>query len=451
MKILSRLESLGRRRFLRGMLNGGVVTLGLPLLNCFLNENGTAMANGAPLPVRFGTWSWGLGMNSKVFIPTKLGADFDLPEELVALSAVRQHLNLYTNFNAMRDSAPNLCHYSGWIILRTGSAPIGQEDRPGETIDVTVSRVIGRTTRFQTITATANGDVRTSFSYENANSINAAEPSPLNFYKQLFGTDYQDPNASAFTPNPRIMARKSVLSGVLEQTKELSRSVGSEDRARLEQYYTNLRDLERQFDQQLTKPEPIAACHPVISPKEDPRTTVDSEVVALRHQMMTDLIVMAVACDQTRVFNMAYSAAFASTIKAGYEKPHHTCTHEEPVDQKLGYQPTASWFLRRSMESWAYFVEAFTKVKEGDGTLLDNVLIYATSDTAWARIHSLDGIPMFTAGRAGGRLKTGLHVDGGGAPAAQLGYTALKVMGVDAPSWGTKSNSTSKALGQILT
>jgi len=450
-KQFSRLQSLSRRRVLRGMLNGGVVTLGLPLLNCFLNDNGTALASGAPLPLRFGTWFWGLGMNSQVFIPKTVGANFDLPEELAALATVREHINVYTNFNAFRDSAPNLCHYSGWIILRTGAAPIGAEDRPGETIDVTVSRVVGRTTRFQTVTATANADVRTSFSYENANSINASEASPLNFYKQLFGPDYQDPNASAFTPNPRIMARKSVLSAVLDQTRDLTKMVGAEDRARLEQYFTDLRDLERQFDHQLTKPEPIAACHPVTAPKEDPKNSVEASVVALRHQMLTDLMVMAVACDQTRVFNMAYSAAFASTTKVGYEKPHHTCTHEEPVDQSIGYQPTASWFLRRSMESWAYFVEAFTKVKEGDGTLLDNTLIYATSDTAWARIHSLDGIPMFTAGRAGGRMKTGLHVDGAGGPASRLGYTAMKVMGVDASSWGTKSNSTSKELSEILT
>ena len=112
------------------------------------------------------------------------------------------------------------------------------------------------------MTATANGDVRTSFSYENANSINAPEASPMNFYKQLFGPGtIQDPNAATFTPNPRIMARKSVLSGVLDQTKQLSKMVGADDRARLDQYFTDLRDLERQFDQQLTKPEPIAACH----------------------------------------------------------------------------------------------------------------------------------------------------------------------------------------------
>jgi hypothetical protein len=450
MNTLNRLNDLGRRRFLRGMLGGGVVTLGLPLLNCFLNDNGTAFASGAPLPLRFGTWSWGLGMNSKIFIPTKVGADYDLPEELSALAAVRQHVNIYTNFNAMRDSSPNLCHYTGWIIMRAGSAPIGAEDKPGETIDVAIARVIGRNARFQTVTATANGDVRTSFSYENANSVNAAEASPLNFYKQLFGGDYQDPNAAGFTPNPRIMARKSVLSGVLEQTRQLSKMVSAEDRARLDQYYTDLRDLERQFDHQLLKPEPIGSCHQVSPPKEDPKTTVDSEVVAERHRMMTDLMVMAVACDQTRVFNMAYSAAFASTVKAGYEKPHHTCTHEEPVDQALGYQPTASWFLRRSMESWAYFVEAFTKVKEGDGTLLDNLLIYGTTDTAWARIHSLDGIPMFTAGGAGGKVKTGIHVDGAAGPSTRLGYTIMKVMGVDTPSWGTKSNNTSKELGEVL-
>ena len=118
---------------------------------------------------------------------------------------------------------------------------------------------------------------------------------------------------------------------------------------------------------------------------------------------------------------MAYSAAFASTIKPGYEKPHHTTTHEEPIDKVAGYQTIASWFTRRAMEEWAYFVEAFAKVREGDGTLLDNTLIYASTDSNWARIHSIDGIPMFTAGRAGGRMRTGLHVDGGGTAATRVG------------------------------
>jgi hypothetical protein len=432
------------------MLNGTAVSVALPLLNCFLNDNGTALASGAPIPVRFGTWAWGLGMNKDIFVPRKLGAGYDLPEEIIALTPVSQHINLYTNFNGFRDAAPNLCHKTGWIIARSGMAPMNQQDLPGETIDITISKKIGTTTRFQTLTATATGNVRDSFSYENANSISIADWSPLQFYAKLFGQDFQNPNAAEFKVSPRVMLRKSVLSGVMDSTKDLNKSIGYEDRARLDQYFSGLRDLERQFDQQMVKPEPRDACVLHGAPKEDPKPGLDVELVTARHKMMTDLMVMAVACDQTRVFNMAYSQSAAATSKVGYDKPHHTASHEESVDGKLGYQPQTSWFIRRAMESWAYYVDAFAKVKEGDGTLLDNMLIYASTDQALARIHSIDNQPMFTAGKAGGKLKTGLHIDGAGTAGTRLGYTAMKVFGLDNSSWGTQSNATGKEIGEAL-
>ncbi len=70
------MKNLTRRRVLRGMFNGTAVAVGLPLLNCFLNNNGTALASGAPLPQRFGTWSWGLGMSKSIFVPKKTGRRF---------------------------------------------------------------------------------------------------------------------------------------------------------------------------------------------------------------------------------------------------------------------------------------------------------------------------------------------------------------------------------------
>ena len=166
--------------------------------------------------------------------------------------------------------------------------------------------------------------------------------------------------------------------------------------------------------------------------------------------MMTDLMLMAVACDQTRVFNMFYAHAFSSTIKPGYDKPHHTATHEEAVDAELGYQPNVSWFTRRAMDEWAYYVDALANFKEGDGSLLDNSFIYATTDQSFAKLHAIDGIPMFSAGAAGGRVKTGLHIDGGGSPGCRLGYTAQRLMGLDIESWGDKSNTTSSEIGEIL-
>ena len=444
------MDTLSRRRVLRGMLSGGAVSVSLPLLNLFLNGNGNAMANGEPMPVRFGTWVWGLGMNDAIFTPKKTGANFDLPEEIKALAPVQKHINLFTRFNTFKDAAPLMCHHTGWVILRTGMAPSLAQVRPGETIDVTVAKKIGNTTRFQTLGATATGDVRDSYSYESANSVNAPEFSPMRFYQNLFGADYQDPNAAEFKPNPLAMVRKSVLTGVIDETKTLMARAGAEDRQRLDQYFSSLRDLEKQFDLQLTKPRPLVACARAGEVKGEPSAGLDTVKVGDRHKVMTKLMTMAVACDQTRVFNMAYAGETAATTKSGYEKPHHTATHEEPTDSKLGYQIEVSWFTRRAMENWAEFVAAFADVKEGDRSLLDNCLIYAMSDISYAKIHSLDNIPMFTAGTAGGRMKTGLHIQGNGDPGTRLGYTMMKVMGLDIPSWGTLSNTTSKEIGEIL-
>jgi len=441
---------LDRRRMLRGILNGGAVTVALPLLNSFLNGNGNALADGKPMPVRFGTWHWGLGMTASVFVPKKTGANFDLPEEIQAFKPIQEHMNLITNAQAFRDGTPGQCHYTGWVILRTGGPPRGATDMPAETIDVTIANQIGRTTRFKSLTATDTGETGSTLSYENSNTPNVPEISPVAFYTRLFGPDFQDPNAPSFTPNPRTMVRKSVLSGVLDEVKAINAKVGAEDRARLDQYFTGLRHLERQFDQQLTKPEPIAAC---VKPKEvtgEPTAGKEVELLHARHKVMTELMVMAVACDQTRVFNMCYTTRQGCASKAGYDKPHHTATHEERIDEKLGYQPMVSWFTRRSMQAWAQFVEGFAKVKEGDGTVLDNVFIYATSDHGYARTHSLDGMAILTAGGGGGKVKNGLHVDLGAQAGTRVAYTALRVMGIDVGHWGVKSNSTSKEVGEIL-
>lgn len=443
-------KNLSRRKVLRGILNGGVVSVGLPLLDCFLNDGGTAYASGAPMPVRFGTWFWGLGGNNSILVPQGTGTNYDIPAQLAPVARVREHVNMITGLTAFRDGEPNLCHYSGWIIGRTGKAPAGSAERPGETIDVTIANEIGRSTRFRTLTASATGDFRNTVSYENANSPNPPEISPLEFYNRLFGVDFQDPNSPTFTPSPRVMARRSVLSGVMEEIKGLEKTVGATDRQRLDEYFTGLRHLEKQLDQQLIKPEPIAACHapPVVT--VDPKMGVDVNMVQKRHRLLTDLMVVAVACDQTRVFNMAYSNAQANTVKEGYEKPHHTTTHEEPIDAKLGYQPNHAYFVSRAIEEWAYFVEAFSKIREGNGTLLDNMLIYANTDHGDARVHALDKLVSFTAGRAGGRVKTGMHIDATGSGVTRVGYTALKVMGMDLPAWGIKSNRTSNTFSEII-
>lgn len=440
---------MNRRRFLRGMLNGAAVAVALPTLDVMLNDGGTALANGAPMPLRFGTWQWGCGMNEKLFTPTRTGKDFDLPPEIAPLAPIQKHINLFSRFDVFKDAAPNICHHTGWIILRSGMAPQSRSVLPGETIDVTMAKKIGYATRFNNINATATGDVRDSCSYASGNTVNAPHASPMSLYETLFGSGFQDPNAEYFKPDPRIMVRKSVLSSVQEERQALLQEVGQADKHRLDEYFTGLRDLERRMDLQLEKPEPIEGCVRPDAPEALP-VGLDADLVSLRHRMMTDLMLMAVACDQVRVFNMLYAAPYAGTTKPGYDKPHHTASHEEPLDPDGGYQTEVSWYTTRAMEEWAYFVQAMERIKEGDGNLLDNSLVYATTDQSFAKIHSIEGLPMFTAGNAQGRFKTGLHIDGRGAQATKLGYTMLNSFGVDTANWGTQSNQANSEIGDVL-
>jgi hypothetical protein len=441
---------LTRRRVLRGVLEGAAVTVALPFLECFLNSNGTALASGAPIPTRFGTWFWGLGMDASVFIPKKIGPDYDLPPQIQSWEPVKKHINLFTNYRVLTDGKPNLCHYTGWVALRTGVCPVGKSSLGNESVDVTIADVIGGMTRFRALDCAASGSPRDTYSFRSADAMNNPDISPIEFYRKVFGSEFQDPNSPSFTPNPAIMVRKSVLSAVSEQSASLKKQLGTADRERLDQYFTSVRQLEDRLALQLEKPPLAPSCKVPGQVAKDPPLGVDVDVVAERHKLMSTMMAMAVACNQTRVFNMTYSNSGSNHVKKGLDKTHHTVTHEELVDEKLGYQPTSNFFVTRALQEFANFVAIFASIPEGDGSLLDNVLIYAHSDQEFAKIHSISGIPMMTAGRAGGRLKTGIHVDGKGEAGTQLGYTVQKVMGLNVSEWGTGSLKTSRVISEIL-
>src|SRR6185436_7611941 len=113
------------------------VTVALPFLDCFLNTNGTALASGAPLPTRFGTWFWGLGVNSARWIPKKLGADYDLGAELKVIAPYKNQISILSGYDVLLDGQPNFPHISGWIGTRSGAAPT-IEALPSPSLDVLI-------------------------------------------------------------------------------------------------------------------------------------------------------------------------------------------------------------------------------------------------------------------------------------------------------------------------
>ena len=441
-------RSAARRDMLRGLLGGAAVTLPLPYLEIFLNAHGTALAAGAPLPVRFVTWFWSMGHTPGYAVDPNTDK-LTFLEECRALDPYKNRLNYFGYFNSPLDGHPNHVHQSGWITIRTGTAPPKPADILSPTMDVLVSDHIGGSTRFRSLDMGCTGNPKDSLTARSTHVRNPSEVSPVALYARVFGPGFADPNSAEFKPDPDLILQKSVLSGVEEQRKRFEKLLGAADKARMDEFATSVRELENQLALQSQKPAPADACRIAARPDDAPMGT-ELPVALSNHDALTKILVLAVACNQTRVFNMSFNDTLSSIRKPGTAYTHHTLTHEEPVDKNLGYQPEAFWFNCRSMDALASFIKAFESVREGAGTLLDNTLIFAHAETSFAKIHQIDNIPMFTIGTAGGRLKTGRHIVGHGDPVTRVGLTAMQAMGLPLAKWGQGSLEASKPVTEIL-
>ena len=430
-------------------MNGAAVTVALPALDCFLNDSGTAWASGAALPVRFGTWFWGLGVTEDRWKPTKVGSNYDIGPELKPVEAYKDRISILSGFDVQADGKPALPHFTGAIVARTGTAPSAPTGLPAPSFDVLIADQIGGSNRFRSLDVTSVKDPNNSISGRGAGSLNPAEISPAAFYARLFGPEFADPNKADFKPDPMVMARRSVLSAIGEERKALEQLVGVSDREKLDQYFTAVRQAEQQVEIQLRKPDPLEACRVPGQPGPE-EIGNQIEVVMANHKLMVELMAMAVACNQTRVFNVSFNQLQSALTRLGKTTAHHQLTHEEEVDPDVGYQPGSTWFVERCMEAFGQFIGVLASFKEGDGTLLDHSIVLAHSETNYAKFHTIDGLPMMIAGRGGGRIKSGLHIAGGGTPATRVGLTLQQVMGVPVDAWGTGANRTDKPVSELL-
>lgn len=439
---------LSRRTILRGAVNGAAVGMALPFLDIFLDVNGQAMAaTGQRLPLRFGTWIWGCGFIPERWIPTTEGSDYAMPADLEPLAPYRKQMALFTGFDVKLDGVANKPHVTGNLGLRTG-LPVPSETVGAPTIDVLIGEHIGQGTRFRSIELSASG-IERSYSARGAGSPNPSETSPVALYQRIFGEGFQDPNAATFAPDPRTMVRQSVLSAVTEDRQKLVKSLGAADRHRLDEYFTSVRQLEQQLELQL---QPPAKVENFTKPAAPGKTVVDADIehVMVNHKLMAGLLAQALACNQTKVFNMLFSDTASNLRRSASSDTHHTLTHEEPVNPKLGYQENVAWFAAKSMVACREFIDALAGIKEGDGTLLDNTLLFAHSDCSIAKSHAVEGIPMMVIGGAQGRIKTGYHKAGRADPASRIGLSLQQAMGLQVEKWGTKSMDTNRTVTELV-
>jgi len=446
---------LNRRSLLRGMLQGAAVCVGIPILDRFLDGSGIVYADGAKLPVRFGTYFWGLGLTDTPtggtrWVPTKTGPGYEIMPELESLRPIKDKVSVFSGFRAIGDGRPNLVHWSGHASILSGVAPAQPGRFDAGSFDTRIADAIGGSTRFKVIDIDASVS-RQPVSYSTRTGVTFAMPetTPLALYTRLFGAGFQDPNSDNWKPDPSIMLRQSVLSAIKDQRQALMAGVGKSDQIKLDQYFTSVREMENQLATQLEKPEKCEACVVPTAPK-DAQHSASVDSVRANTRAMARLLALGLACNQTRVFNFVHTAGLSETYIAGESKIYHQITHDEPTDAKLGYQPETSMLAGMVMQAFGDFLVELDSVKEGAGTLLDNSLIMAFSDTGYAKIHSIENIPMFLAGKAGGRHKAGQHIHATGESVTRVSLTAQQLVGAPVGDFGSGSMKTARPISEVI-
>lgn len=442
-------KKFSRRDVLRGALNGVAVTVALPTLDMFLNPHGVAYADGVQLPTRFGTYFWGLGLTPGRWVPKTVGANWEITPELQSLQGLEKKVSVFSGFRVLLDGRPNIQHWTGQGAVLTGRAPARVGTFDLASFDTAVAAQLGGGTRFRSIQITPFGNPKLSYSTHTGTSFNTPDASPLALYQRLFGEGFQDPNSDTWRPDPNVMLRRSVLSAVTDQRKALMSQAGYDDRIKLDQYFSSVRQMEEQLAVELQRPAKAEACSVPKAPV-DVKRSGQIDKVNSNNKIMAELMAMALACNQTKVFTVVHTSATSETYLPGDSDIYHLHTHDEPLDTQLGYQVISSQLAELSFRGFSDFIRALDGVKEGDGTLLDRTLVLGFSDTGYAKIHSTDNIPLFLAGATRGKHKGGVHVVGNGDPVSRISLTAQQIIGMPVGEFGVGSMKTAKTVGEVV-
>lgn len=434
-------RTLDRRTLLKGMLGASVVSLALPPLEVFTNTNGTAYAGGSAFPKRFGIWFWGNGaVHPSQWVPAGDGPTWEPSPLLEPLADVRANLTVVSGTDVK--TLNEVPHGSGPAGLLTGDA-MRNDTVTRPTVDQLIAEAVGGETRFRSLEVGVQRATQC-WSYSGPNQTNPPECNPAALFARLFGEGFRLPGEMS-EPDPRLRLRRSVLDAVGAQAASLRERLGAADRMRLDQHLEGVRGLEQRIQRLEADPPNLAACMRPAEPMADYPDIAGRPQMREISRVMSDLVAMALACDQTRVFFFAYSQPVSNLLFEGAPSGHHQLTHDEPGDQ-----PQVAAITKLIMHDFGYFVSALRNVREGDGTLLDHCAVVGTTDTSYAKAHLLENYPILIAGGCNGALRQGVHYRSRGENASRVMLTLMQAMDVRAADFGVGPGRVTDPIGGIV-
>ena len=432
-------QRLNRRTFLRGTLAGTSVIVGLPLLDIMLDDHGTALADGGPLPVRFGVFYWGGGIVHSTWVPTETGPVWTMPDSIQPFADLAEYVTVVTGTNHT-NSSPGHIPARG-IALSSSHDPdtsidgVGTwrgQNHPEPTVDSIVSGAWSGNTPFPSveISITQKGPYKNNSSWQAGGQVyNRHEPSPYALFDRLFGMGVPTDDPDVFGASK--MLQKSMLDAVMADAQALSAKLGANDRMRIEQHIDGLRAIEHRLEDFTN-----SCAQPDAPVQMDFGDGGSNEQKEAKNGMMVELLATALACDLTRVFSYEWSATQSEAVywEVGVTEEHHQLTHDDPGGDRM------QQVTRFIMKNYAQLAQALADKAEGTGNVLDNTLILGTSEHATAGNHDYTDHPFLLVGKAGGGFAAGIHHrdpnPDANANAPKVLLTAVRAVGVQLESLG---------------
>jgi hypothetical protein len=429
---ISTRQPMSRRRFLQG----SGIALALPLLDSMLPAFARAATSSSPLapgaqPRRMFAICNNLGLLAREFFPEGAGRDYTPSPYLQPLQEFR---NDFTVFSGVSHPSVDSGHPADVCFLTAAPHPGSGSFHNTISLDQCIAEHIGVMTRFPSLTLAVNTRAR-SLSCTGTGVAIPPEDKAADVFKQLF---LQGTQAEIDAEISRLDTGQSILDTVAEQARRLQRNVGANDRERLDQYFTSVRDLEHRLQVSKgweTKPKPVVNVPVPVDP-------ASPAAYVAKVKLMYDLARLAFQTDSTRSISLMLDSASTPAVEGipdvAITEGYHNLSHHGKSPDKLAQLRALDLAHMRLLANLYADLKA---MREGEETLLDRTMVLYGSNLGDANAHVCTNMPVIFAG---GGFRHGQHLafdKERNYPLPNLFVSMLQRMGIEQDKFASSSGT----------
>mgnify|MGYP002780585863 CR=1 FL=1 len=415
------MPALSRRAFLRG----AGVAVSLPMLDAMR----PAFAADRPaVPRRMIAIQTNMGILPQNFFPAEAGTDYTPTAYLELLKAYKDRLTVLSGV-----SHPDVdgAHEAERSFLSAAPHPGGAGFRNSISLDQYAAEQLGPVTRFPSFTLDVNAEGTQGMVFSRSGVKVPSEKSPAALYKKMF---VQGNPAEVEARVADLGRGRSALDFVSDDAKRLGKKLGPADRDRLDQYFSAVRDLERQLElgqewERKPKPKPTAPA---------PTDVTENKKLIDKIRLMLDIARLGFESDSTRVVTLFVNTFSIVADLPGVKDETHSITHhggrKEALDQLFTIEAA-------QFKALAQFLGGLAAAAEGGESLLDRTMVLYGAPMGNAASHDNRNLPVLIAGggfKHAGHLKFDAKKN---YPLPNLYVSMLQRMGVPAERFASSTGT----------